>query len=125
MKNGTTDLQHIPGLATGLTTFYIEKKLLGQGNFYMKQNPEDQLLSIHEMQDMLNSGDYSHVMKKLMHYAKNVTGTNAYWNQVKEQLKATITQVGPPTIFWTLSCAEFHWPEFHALFSDSNIYNVS
>ena len=52
-----------------------------------------------------------------MHYAKNIAGTNAYWNQVKQQLKTTITQVGAPTIFWTLSCADFHWSEFHSLFS--------
>ena len=58
-------------------------------------------------------------MSKLMHYAKNVSGTNAYWNRAKDDLKAIITQVGAPTIFWTLSCAEFHWPEFHNLFSDN------
>ena len=28
-----------------------------------------------------------------------------------------IIQVGPPTIFFTLSCAEYHWPEFHNLFT--------
>ena len=51
-----------------------------------------------------------------MHYAKNVSGTNAYWNRAKDDLKAIIIQVGAPTIFWTLSCAEFNWPEFHDLF---------
>ena len=55
-------------------------------------------------------------MSKLMHYAKKVSGTNAYWNRAKGDLKAIITQVGAATIFWTLSCAEFHWPEFHNLF---------
>jgi len=54
-----------------------------------------------------------------MHYAKNVSGTNAYWNRAKDDLKAIITQVGAPTIFWTLSCAEFHWPEFHDLFNNT------
>lgn len=54
-----------------------------------------------------------------MHHAKNVSGTNAYWNQAKDDLKAIITQVGAPTIFWTLSCAEFHWPEFHDLFNNT------
>ena len=54
-----------------------------------------------------------------MHYAKNVRSTTAYWNQTKEQLQVTVTQVGPPTIFWTLSCADFHWPEFHSLFSEN------
>ena len=60
-------------------------------------------------------------MRKLLRYTKNVTGTNAYWNDVKRKLKATINQVGVPTIFWTLSCAEFHWPEFHSFFSDDEL----
>ena len=47
---------------------------------------------------------------------KNVTGTNSYWHQQKNNLKDTISQKGTPTIFWTLSCAEFHWPEFHQMF---------
>lgn len=54
-----------------------------------------------------------------MHCVKNVSGTNAYWNRPKDDLKAIITQVGAPTIFWTLSCAEFHWPEFHDLFNNT------
>lgn len=34
-----------------------------------------------------------------MHYAKNVTGSNSYWHKAKGDLRATIAQVGPPTIF--------------------------
>ena len=93
------------------------RRLLNQGNFFIKQNPGEANLTLEELHEMISSGSYSKVMSKLMHYAKNVTGTNAYWNQTKEQLKATITQLGAPTIFWTLSCADFHWPEFHTLFS--------
>ena len=62
-------------------------------------------------------------MSKLVHYAKNISATNAYWNQVKQELRAIINQVGSPTIFWTLSCADFHWPEFHQLFSTDNLSN--
>lgn len=57
-------------------------------------------------------------MSKLMHYAKNVTSSNSYWHKAKEELRATIAQVGPPTIFFTLYCAEYHWPEFHNLLVD-------
>ena len=99
------------------------KRLLSQGNFYIKQNPKDKLLSIDEMQEMLESGTFKQAVSKLLHYAKNVSGTNAYWNQVKEQLKATISQVGPPTIYWTLSCAEYHWPEFHSLFDETGLFD--
>ncbi|XP_066929609.1 uncharacterized protein [Clytia hemisphaerica] len=93
------------------------KRLINQGNFFIKQNPGDANLSIDELQDMINNNNYSFVMKKLQRYSKNVTGTNAYWYDVKEKLKATITQMGTPTIFWTLSMADFHWPDIHDLFT--------
>ena len=86
----------------------------------MKQNPGEANLTINELQDIVREGSHATIMKKLMIYAKNVTGTNAYWNHAKEELKTTISQVGSPTILWTLSCAEFHWPEYHALFSNDN-----
>ena len=73
---------------------------------------------------MVQSGMHEIIMKKLLHYAKNVSGTNAYWHDDIEQLKATIIQAGTPTIFWTLSCAEFHWPDFHSLLSsDRELYS--
>ena len=70
---------------------------------------------------MLESNTYDSLMSKLMHYAKNVAGTNAYWNQARDNLKAIIQQNGAPTIFWTLSCADFHWPEFHHLFTSNEL----
>lgn len=79
-----------------------------QGNFYIKQNPKDKLLSIEVMQEMLQIESYRQAISMLMHYLKNLTGTSAYWNLVKEQLQITLTPVGPSTIYWTLLCAEFH-----------------
>jgi hypothetical protein len=35
---------------------------------------------------------------------------------VREELKAIITSVGAPTLFFTFSSAGMHWPELHALF---------
>lgn len=55
-----------------------------------------------------------------MYYAKNITGSSACWHKSKEDLKATTTQKGPPAIFFTLSCAEYHWPEFHNLLKKSS-----
>lgn len=37
---------------------------------------------------------------------------------IKEQLKAVLNQVVATTLFWTLSCAEFHWQDFHTLFGN-------
>ena len=93
------------------------KRLLLQGNFYVKQNPGDLAYTIDELKEMIENNSVNSVMKKLTYYAKNVAGTNSYWHEAKENLKAIINQMGTPTIFWTLSCAEFHWPEYHSLFS--------
>ena len=70
---------------------------------------------------MVTTGDSTSVMKKLMRYAKNVTRTNAYWNDERGKLRATINQLSSAAIFWTLSMAEFHWPEFHSSLSDNEV----
>ena len=109
-----------PRFAYWAYNILYRRRIFGQGNFSIKQNPGEANLTTDELRAMLTSNEHPKIMSKLMHYAKNVTDTNAYWNQVKQELKTTITQVGPPTIFWTLSCAEFHWPDFHSLFSSSD-----
>ena len=96
-------------------------RILGQGSFFLKQNPSEANLTLDDLKQMLQSNSYDSFMSKLMHYAKNVTGTNAYWNKVRDNLKAIIQQKGAPTIFWTLSCADFHWPEFHQLFATNQL----
>ena len=95
-------------------------RLLSQGSIFLKQHPREAQLTVEQLKQMLTSNSYSSLMSKLMHYAKNITGSSAYWHKSKEDLKATITQKGPPTIFFTLSCAEYHWPEFHNLLKKSS-----
>ena len=99
-------------------------RLLSQGSIFLKQHPGDARLTVEQLQQMLKSNSYSTLMSKLMHYAKNITGSNSYWHKAKEDLRATISQVGPPTIFFTLSCAEYHWPEFHTLLTDSDLKDL-
>ena len=42
---------------------------------------------------------------------KNVRGTSMYYEESKKNLMALLRQNGCPSIFLTLSCAEFEWPE--------------
>lgn len=44
-------------------------------------------------------------------FMKNNRGTVAYWKQVLFNLLAMIKNLGPPTIFMTLSCNDYHWEE--------------
>ena len=68
------------------------------------------------MREMATSNSANVFMSKVSRYVGNIAGTNAYWNRVREELEAIITSVGAPTLFFTFSSADMHWPELHALF---------
>jgi len=93
------------------------KRTLQQGSIFIKQNPGDSHFTIEEMREMASSNASTVFMSKLSRYVANITGSNAYWHKVRNDLKTTITTKGVPTIFFTLSSADMHWPELHSLFS--------
>ena len=61
-------------------------------------------------------------LSKISRYLSNISESNAYWFKARENLKATISHVGPSTFFFTFSSADMHWPELHALFYYLFIY---
>ncbi|CAB4002039.1 Hypothetical predicted protein [Paramuricea clavata] len=92
------------------------KRILQQSGIFLKQNPGEAHLTIEELREMAASNNANVFMSKVSRYVGNIAGTNAYWNRVREELKAIITSVGAPTLFFTFSSADMHWPELHALF---------
>ena len=104
------------------------KRILQQSGIFLKQNPGEAHLTIDELREMAASNNANVFMSKVSRYVGNIAGTNAYWNRVREELKAIITSVGAPTLFFTFSSADMHWPELHALFkadTDSELGNSS
>ena len=102
------------------------KRILQQSGIFLKQNPGEAHLTIDELREMAASNNANVFMSKVSRYVGNIAGTNAYWNRVREELKAIITSVGAPTLFFTFSSADMHWPELHALFkadTDSELGN--
>lgn len=117
MKNGYIGLLHTLDSHTGPLIYCTEeefpiKEVFLGGKIHPRQILPD------DLKQMLQSNTYDSFMKKLLHYVKIATGTNTYWNDARNNLRTIINQKGAPTTFWTLSCADFHWPEFHEL-SDS------
>ena len=94
------------------------KRILQQSGIFLKQNPGEAHLTIDELHEMAASNGANVFMSKVSRYVGNIAGTNAYWNRVREELKAIITSVGAPTLFFTFSSADMHWPELHSLFSE-------
>jgi hypothetical protein len=49
----------------------------------------------------------------LMHFGSSLGGTRAYWTKCHTELTHMITQLGCPTLFFTLSAANKKWPDLH------------
>ena len=81
----------------------LRKRTLEQTGIFLKQNPGEAHLTIDELREMAENNDVSVFMSKISRYVGNMAGTNAYWHKVREDLKAIITNVGAPTVFFTFS----------------------
>ncbi|KAI5699514.1 hypothetical protein M8J75_004058 [Diaphorina citri] len=53
--------------------------------------------------------------RRLMCYNSSVRGTNSYWRPRCGELLDMVQQLGAPTLFFTLSVADLHWPELYKL----------
>ena len=100
------------------------KRALQQNAIFLKQNPDESHLTMDELCEMASNNNSSSFMSKISRYVANVTGGSAYWFKIREDLKAIIATKGAPTIFFTFSFADLHWPELHSMFS-SDVASLS
>ena len=57
----------------------------------------------------------------IMYYGLSLRGTRSFWKQRCSELLQMVRQIGTPTIFFTLSAADYHWPDlFRILGHDAN-----
>lgn len=90
-------------------------QLLSQFKVYLQRTPADANLTVEQLCDMVQNMNTNQLMNRIQRYAAKVQETNQYWFQCLQELRALFDQKGPPTFFWTLSAADNHWPELHAL----------
>ena len=67
------------------------------------------------MKKLASSNDSNKIMKKLVAYSANITGSQPYWYQRRIELESTFEQKKPATFFFTFSFADHHWPDLHRL----------
>ena len=66
----------------------------------------------------------SALRKKLL-YERSRTGTQAYWKKFLHKVLAIVKQLGIPTFFLTLSCADLIWNELISIIPKLNWLNIS
>ena len=75
------------------------KRILQQTGTFLKQNPGEAHLTTEELQQMVANNSAHVFLSKISRYLAHITGSNAYWFKAREDLKAIINHVGPPTFF--------------------------
>ena len=58
-------------------------------------------------------------------FMNTVKGTPAYWKKFMQEVLAMVKQLGIPTFFLTLSCADLRWNELISIISKINNLNLS
>ena len=83
------------------------KRMSQQASVFIKQDPGEAHLTSEELREMVETNNDSTLLSKVCHYAANITGTPSYRHKVTSDLKAVITQVGPPTYFLYIFCCRY------------------
>ena len=94
-------------------------RALQTGRIYVRQNPSDQHLSIDELRDMVGT-EGENFSNRVLHNAANLRSTRQYWMRQRSRLISMVDTLGMPTVFFTHSAADFHWPELTRLFRSSD-----
>jgi hypothetical protein len=102
------------------TTFFTldysyRRRNSSQSQWFVKDFVSDIPPTLDDLQEKLRKGDSSFI-EKLMYFGKTIPGKSAYWRSKKAELYSWINhhieKRGIPTVFLTLSCAEYFWPDF-------------
>lgn len=83
------------------------------GNVFLRVN-NFQDVSNEALLNVLN--DQGHELaSSIMYYGSTLRGTRPFWKQRCSELTQMVRQIGLPTIFFTLSAADYHWPDLFRL----------
>lgn len=91
---------------------------LNLGNVFVKKNEMFSHMSVLQLKQHLESNP--NVISQIMFYSSRLRSTNAYWRSRCSELLDLVSQLGPPTIFFTISCADFHWKNLWRLLGYSD-----
>ncbi|KAK3910147.1 ATP-dependent DNA helicase [Frankliniella fusca] len=90
---------------------------LSLGTLYMKKKPELKRLNIEHVKDIVKGS--MTLPKSVMVYSSSIRGSKAYWMSRTYELEAMVDRFSLPTLFFSLSAADHHWPrQFEILLGD-------
>ena len=83
---------------------------------FVKKSIEDNLpATAADLRQHLLDLQHSALPDQIMRFGSSLRGTQSYWNKCRGELGDMITQLGTPTLFFTLSAADTKWHDLHQL----------
>lgn len=63
------------------------------------------------------------IMDSIVSFAAPIRSTPGFWKQRSAELKCMTEQLGPPSIFFTLSAADYHWKGLFKVLASQTEYS--
>ncbi|KAL7297052.1 hypothetical protein TKK_0009478 [Trichogramma kaykai] len=98
----------------------LRHNAITQSNLYVKKFKLSDL-TVLELRDLIKN-DSSKLTNIMVHCAR-IKSTKSYWSRRYRELTNMVDQIGKPTIFFTLSAADYHWPDLFRLLAPSTDYS--
>ena len=76
-----------------------------------------------QLQDLLQQRP--NLANEIAYFSSPLRATRAFWYKRCAELKEMITTLGTPTLFFTLSAADLHWPELYHLLAPGELLSDS
>ncbi|KAK3918326.1 ATP-dependent DNA helicase [Frankliniella fusca] len=86
---------------------------LNIGNVYVKKNSIFSKMTILQLKAYFKENPW--IINQIMHFGSRMRSTKSYWNSRCSELLDMVNQIGAPTVFFTLSSADYHWPDLYRL----------
>ncbi|KAK3921767.1 hypothetical protein KUF71_010943 [Frankliniella fusca] len=96
---------------------------LTKGTVYMKKHPEMKKMNIALLKElMLTNNKFG---RDVMVYSSSIRSTRNFWFTRSAELQDMVNQIDLPTIFFTLTSADFHWPRLYDLLKEFERTEIS
>ena len=95
--------------------FCVRRRNVKDGSYFVKGHISDPPKTLDELKAQLRDGNNSFV-NKISFFSRRIRGSDAYWRHKRSELYNWIhhhiaAEHGAPSVFMTLSCAEYFWPD--------------
>lgn len=102
--------------------YIIRHRNSSSGKFFIDNFQQNVPDTLEELKQTIRNGDMSFV-NHLTYWNKRIKGSNPYWFQKRAEVYTWINEHmqldhGAPSMFITLSCAEYFWPDVVRLLRD-------